>query len=128
MKFLSNKKYNIILKYVVVAIVITLLLVMAIFKWDTVKSMFSTVIGIFQPVIWGVVIAFIMNPIMMSTEKFLGRFIFRKKPRPKVSRAIGVLVATLVFVAVIMALILSVIPEIISALPGIYSGFTDVRT
>lgn len=126
LKFLSNKKYNIILKYVVVAIVITLLLVMAIFKWDTVKSVFSTVIGIFQPVIWGVVIAFIMNPIMMSTEKFLGRFIFRKKPRPKVSRAIGVLVATLVFVAVIMALILSVIPEIISALPGIYSGFTDV--
>ena len=126
MKLLSNKKYNVILKYVVIAIVVTLLLIVAIFRWDTVKSVFSTVVGIFMPVIWGAAIAFIMNPIMMSTEKFFRRFIFRKKPRPKVTRAIGVAVATFVFIAVIMAVVLSVIPEIMSALPGIYSGFTDV--
>lgn len=122
MRLLPNKKYNVILKYVIIAIIITLLLVLAMFSWNTVKTVFSTVIKIFEPIIWGAVIAFIMNPIMMSTEKFCMRFIFRKKPHPKISRALGVVVATLVFIAVILAIILSVIPEIISNIPGIYDG------
>lgn len=125
MKLLSNKKYNVILKYFIVAIVVTLLLIVAIFKWDTVKTVFSVVVGIFEPIIWGAVIAFIMNPLMMSAEKFLNRFIFRKKARPKVSRAIGVVFAAVIFIAVISAIVLSVIPEIISAIPGIYSGITN---
>ena len=122
MKLLSNKKYNVILKYVIIAIIITLLLVLAMFRWEIIKSAFSSIVRVFEPIIWGAVIAFIMNPIMMGTEKFLGRFIFRKKPHPKISRVIGVAVAALVFIAVIMAIILSVIPEIISAVPGIYDG------
>lgn len=125
MKFLPNKKYNVILKYVIVAIVVTLLLVVTIFQWSTVKNVFSVIVDIFEPVIWGGVIAFIMNPIMMSSEKFMTRFIFRKKPRPKLTRAIGVIIATAVFLAVIFATILSVIPEIMSALPGIYTGVTN---
>lgn len=125
MKLLSNKKYNVILKYVLIAIVITLLLVVTIFQWGTVKNVWSGFLKIFEPIIWGAVIAFIMNPIMMSTEKFLGRFIFRKKPHPKLSRIIGVVVATLVFIAVILAIILSVIPEIMSNIPGIYDGLTN---
>ena len=125
MKLLSNKKYNVILKYVIIAIIITLLLVLAMFRWEIIKGAFSAVVRVFEPIIWGAVIAFIMNPIMMSTERFLGRFIFRKKPHPKISRIIGVVVATLVFIAVIMAIILSVIPEIISAVPGIYEGIRN---
>lgn len=119
---MSNKKYNVILKYVIIAIIITLLLVLAMFRWDVIKGAFSSVARVFEPIIWGAVIAFIMNPIMMSTEKFLKRFIFRKKPHPKICRVTGVVVAVLVFMAVIMAIILSVIPEIMSAVPGIYDG------
>lgn len=122
MRLLPNKKYNVILKYVIIAIVIALLLVLAMFRWNTVTNVLSYVAGVFEPIIWGAVCSFIMNPIMMSTEKFLGRFIFKKKPHPKISRAIGVVVATFVFVAVIAAIILSVIPEIISNFPSIYEG------
>ena len=125
MKLLSNKKYNVILKYVIIAIIITLLLVLAMFRWEIIKGAFTSIVRVFEPIIWGAIIAFIMNPIMMGTEKFLGRFIFRKKPHPKLSRIIGVVVATLVFIAVIMAIILSVIPEIISAVPGIYDGIRN---
>lgn len=125
MKLLPNKKYNVILKYVIVAIIITLLLVVAIFRWDTVKNAFSVVARIFSPIVWGAVIAFIMNPIMVATEKFLGRFIFRKKPHPKISRAIGVAVALIVFIAVIMAIVLSIIPEIMTNVPDVYAGITN---
>ncbi len=125
MKLFSNKKYNVILRYVIVAVIITLLLVTALFRWDTIKNIFSVIIKIFEPIIWGAVIAFIMNPIMMGTENFLGKYIFRKKPHPKIARAIGVAAAALVFIAVILAIILAVIPEIMSSIPGIYSGITN---
>ena len=125
MKFWPVKKYNTILKYVLTAITVTLLLVVAIFRWDTVKNVFAGIVNIFEPIIWGAVIAFIMNPIMMSTEKFLKRFVFRKKPRPKAARAIGVLVATAVFLALITMIILSVIPEIASNIPDIYNGIVN---
>ncbi len=122
MKLFPDKKYNLILKYVIAAILISLLLVLALFRWDTVKSVVSVIIGIFEPIIWGAVIAFIMNPIMTSTEKFLNRFIFKKKKRPGLTRALGVVFATLVFIAVLAAIILTVIPEIIANIPGIYDG------
>ncbi len=122
MKLFPDKKYNVILKYVIAVIVIALILVLAMFRWDTVKSLFSVVMSIFEPIIWGAVIAFIMNPIMKNAESFLSRFIFRKKPRPKLCRALGVLFATLVFLLVIVVIIMSVIPEIISNIPGIYDG------
>lgn len=125
MKILSNKKYNVILKYVLIAVIVTLLLITTIFSWDTVKGLFSSVKTVFNPVIWGAIISFIMNPIMMTSEKFLNRYVLRKKPRPKLARAVSVIVATLVFIVVILAIILSIIPEIISNIPGIYDGITN---
>ena len=124
-KLFSNKKYNVILKYVIITVVITLILITAIFRWDTVKKVFGVFLNVFEPVIWGAVIAFIMNPIMMATDNFFSKKIFTKKPRPKLCRALGVIFATLVFLAVISAIVLSVIPEIISAMPGIYTGITN---
>lgn len=126
MKMWSNNNYNEILKYVLTAIIVTLLLIVTIFQWSTVKNVFSVVFKVFEPIIWGAVIAFIMNPIMMSCEKFL-RFIakklkLKKEPSPKILRAVGVLFATAVFLLVIASIILSVIPEITSNIPGIYNG------
>lgn len=110
------------MKYVLIAVIITLLLITAIFSWSTVKNLFSVIVHVFEPVLWGAVTAFIMNPIMMYAEKFLNRFLFRKKPMPKLNRAISVTFATIVFIAVIIAMILAVIPEVISNIPGIYDG------
>lgn len=125
MRVFSNKKYNVIFKYCFAFIVVALLSVMVLFRWDSVKSLLTVLLKVFSPIIWGAVIAFIMNPIMKSTEKFLGRFVFRKKPRPKISRAIGIIVASVVIIAVIAAIILSVIPELMSSIPGIIDGFVN---
>lgn len=125
LKFFSDKKYNLILRYVILAIVITIALIFAIFQWNDLKSIFSAIVKVFEPVIWSAVLAFMMNPIMKSVEKFLSRFIFKKKPRPKLTRVLGIVVASIVLIAVIAAIILAIIPEIISNIPGIYDGFTN---
>lgn len=124
-KFLSNKKYNLILRYVIITIVITLLLVLFCFNYSTISGLFSSVISICEPIIWAAVIAFILNPMMMSIEKFLNKFVFKKKAHPKLSRTIGICCASIVLIALIAALILSIIPELISSMPGIYDGLTN---
>lgn len=125
MKFFGNKKYSEILKYVLVAIVITMLLILVSFNYNVVSSVVSKIVAVFEPVIWAAVIAFILNPMMMSVEKFLSRKIFKKKSRPKFSRVIGIFCASVVLIAIIALVILSVIPELISSIPGIYDGITN---
>ncbi len=125
MKLFSDKKYNLILRYVLLAIVITVALIFAIFQWHDLKSVFSAFVKIFEPVIWSAILAFMMNPIMKSVEKFFSRFIFRKKPRPRLTRVLGIIVASIVLIVIIAAIILAIIPEIISNIPGIYDGLTN---
>lgn len=125
LKFFGNKKYNVILRYVLVTIVITLLLILVSFNYDDVSRAVSKVVAIFEPIIWAAVIAFILNPMMMSVEKFLSKRVFKKKARPKASRAIGIVCASIVLIAVIASVILSVIPELISSIPGIYDGIAN---
>ncbi len=125
MKLFSDKKYNVILKYALTAIVITIALIFCIFQWHDLVKVFSAVIKILEPIIWSAVLAFMLNPIVKSVEKLLGRFVFRKKAHPKISRTIGIIVASIVLIAVIAAVILAIIPEIISNIPGIYDGLTN---
>ncbi len=125
LKLFSDKKYNLILRYVIIAIVITVTLIFTIFQWHDLKSVFSAIVKVFEPVIWSAVLAFMMNPIVKSVEKFFSRFIFRKKARPKLTRVFGIIVASIVLIAVIAAIILAIIPEIISNIPGIYDGLTN---
>lgn len=124
-KLLSNKKYNQILRYVLVVIVITLILILICFNYSTISELFSAVISVCEPIIWAAVIAFILNPIMMTCEKFLNKRVFKKKARPKLSRTIGICIASIILIALIAMLILSIIPELMSSMPGIYDGLTN---
>lgn len=125
LKLFSDKKYNLILRYALTAIVITIALIFCIFQWHDLVKVFSAIFKVLEPVIWSAVLAFMLNPIAKSVEKVLGRFVFRKKAHPKISRAIGIVVASIVLIAVIAAIILAIIPEIISNIPGIYDGLTN---
>ncbi len=125
MRFFDNKKYNKIFGYCFAFITFVLLVVLFLFQWDTVRSFFGNILSVLEPVIWGLVIAFIMNSMVKRTEIILGKTIFRKKPRPKVSRALGILVASVIIIAVIVLVIMAVIPQIISSIPGIYDGLVN---
>lgn len=124
MRFFSDTKYNKIFGYCFTFVILTLLIILFLFKWDSVSSIAKRIVVIFEPIIWGAVIAFIMNPMMKSAEKFVARRIFRKKPHPIIARAIGLLFASIVIISIIAAIVLSVIPQLITNIPGIYDGLT----
>lgn len=79
MKVNWNKKYTTVAAYALTVIVISVLFVVFVFKFDSFKQTFSWVGSVSAPIICGVVIAYILNPLMMWLEtKIFGRFKLQK--------------------------------------------------
>lgn len=81
MKINWNRKYTTIAVYSLSVIIVSILFVVFVFKFDSFKQTFSWVGGIAAPLICGIAIAYILNPLMMYLEnKIFGKF---KTGQPK---------------------------------------------
>lgn len=81
MKINWNRKYTTVAVYALSVIIVSVLFVVFVFKYDSFKDTFSWVGGVAAPLICGVVIAYILNPLMMWLEnKIFKKF---KEHRPK---------------------------------------------
>lgn len=120
MKIDFNKKYTTIAVYAIIVFLVCLLLVVAAFKFESFKSVFVTVFGVLSPIIWGLVIAYLLNPIMQFFERYLKKLINKKKEHPKLLRGLSVTITTVVTLAAMSALIAIVLPQVISSLTNIF--------
>lgn len=120
MKFFTDKKYNTITKYVIFIIIITLIMILTIFKFSIILSLLSKIFKVLTPIIWGLVIAYLLNPIMKFFEKIINKYLFRKKAHPKAIRRISITLTAIITISFITYLLYMIIPEIgksISAIP-----------
>lgn len=79
---------------------------------DAIKS----ILGLLRPFVYGLVIAYLLNPIMMFVEKytvpFLKKHFKREKFVAKAARTIGVFSSLIFMIAIISALLNMVVPEL----------------
>lgn len=125
MKIVPNKKYNTVALYAALVIAANVLLIVAILKFDAIASVFGTLMSVLSPVIWGLIIAFLMNPIMVNTEK-----LFKKKKEGssgKLMRAFSVTIASLVFLGVVVGLLVIVVPELVESIKNLFNNMGDLR-
>lgn len=120
MLFRKDNKYFMLGITLLMVIIISVLFFVVLTNIGTVYGFLKYLLGICSSVIYGFAFAYIMNPVMMSTEKVVKR-IFRKanmteRGLNKLSRAIGVTVAVVVFIAVVYGLIAMVVPRLIESL------------
>lgn len=80
MKINWNKKYTTIAVYALIVIALAVLFVVFVFKFDDFKNTFSWVGSVAAPVIIGVAIAYILNPLMMYFENRLFKKLKDGKP------------------------------------------------
>lgn len=66
-----NKKYTTIAIYSLIVLAVAVLFVVFVFKFDSISNGFSWVGAVAAPVICGVIIAYILNPLMMLLENKL---------------------------------------------------------
>ena len=124
MKFDFNKKYTTIAAYTIITFSICLLLVVVVQNAGVISGYIKSVANVLAPVTWGIVIAYLANPIMMVIEKFLKKIFDKEKPHPKLTRGLATALSLVLLLAVVVALIAILLPQVMDSVVGIANNFT----
>ena len=99
-----------------VVIVVGILFFFAVWRFDELAAVIGKVIDVLKPIIYGLVIAFLLNPIVKRVEQFLSprlnKVIKKEQNVHRISRSVGVIISFIVAIAVITALFNMLIPEL----------------
>ncbi len=114
-----NRKYNTISAYCIITFAICLALVLICLGFPTISGYIKEFFRVIAPVTWGVVIAYICNPIMKFFEKLAVRLFCKKKQRPKLCRYLSVFISITVLIALLTMLVTTVIIQVINSVSEI---------
>lgn len=124
MKFNFNSKYTTIAAYALIVFAICLLLVSFVFRFDEYSSYVRLIFDVLSPIIWGFVLAYLLNPITKFLEKYLSKLICKNKPHRILIRSISIALTILIVLALIALLIAMAIPELLKSLEKIFKNFS----
>lgn len=119
MKLRFNAKSNTNAAYCIIVFGVCLLMTAFIFKYESFFHYFRKILSVLSPIIWGIAIAYLLNPLMMFCERFLKKAICRKKPHKALVRTLSITITMLITLAVISILIVSAVPEILDSIKEI---------
>lgn len=119
MKIEFNKKYTTISFYTVITFAICLLLVVIVQKSEVISGVFSEFARVIAPVTWGIVIAYLVNPLMKAFEHVFSGWLETKKPRRKLVRTLSVTFGMLSLVAVLFAIVAVLLPQVVESIIGL---------
>ncbi len=112
MKLDSNKKYVPIVSSVLVIVFLSLMMVVTIFKFDKVLSIIGEVLNALMPIIWGFIIAYLLNPVMKFFERYTNKTLARKKQRKKLCRTISVTLTAIFAIFILSSLLYFILPSL----------------
>ena len=106
-----------------------ILLVFLLFRFDSILGQILRVCNILMPIIMGIVIAYLLNPVVEFYERHLdrslGKFI-EKKTKKKVSmRGLSIFISVIIVLAVIALLIMMVVPQIYTNISNLVYSFPE---
>ena len=104
---------NIIVVCVGIALAVTLL------HLGEIWSAFKAVIHTIAPFIIGFIIAFLLMPIVSRAEKLFNRLLFKRKPHPKLVRAIATIIAYVIFLSLLSGFFAILVPQLITSVKSI---------
>lgn len=107
-----------------------ILLFFVIYRGNHILDFFLKILNILKPFVYGLVIAYLMNPVVQFFDKnvyivLLDNVIKKKEDEPKkikISRFLSLFTSTFVFIAIIITCFNFIIPEIVSSLEMLFSN------
>lgn len=97
-----------------------------IYRYNGVSKGWDTIMKVLQPITFGLVIAYLINPIMKFFEKHLLHFleprVQKEKKCKKIARSIATGGAVVVFVLIVILLFAMMIPQLISSISGMVNS------
>lgn len=133
MKYRWDKKYLYWGLTAFLVILFSTLFFFAILRIDQVSSGIKTIINILKPVLYGLVIAYLLTPVMNFFETRILRLFHRlnkaskKTVKPgklkKIARCISIFITLILMLLLLTALISMIIPQLIQSITGFANGF-----
>lgn len=99
-----------------VVIILCMLCFFVLLRMDDISKVLKLIFNILRPIIYGLAIAYLLNPIVKTVERYLKPWVEKRFPNfkktQKLCRGVGIVVALVVMLAVISALFNMLIPEL----------------
>lgn len=125
-KFRLNKRYLTIALYALGVVFFSTIIVKAIMDWESTKTAFRNISGVLAPFVAGIIIAYILYPLVMWFNRILKK-IFRLK-KDGVRKGLSIFLAYATILTFILFLLFIVVPHIVDSLsnligqiPGFYN-------
>lgn len=119
MKFEWNKKYGQIAFYVCLVILFAVACVFFFLKVD-VGAGVKNILSVFNPILYGIVIAYVLNRIVKLFENKVFVFLDKKKGKMKLKRTLSVICTYVVVILVLVLFVLMIGPQI-------WAGIMDLK-
>ncbi len=113
-----NHDYLTIAVYTFLVVVASAACILCMTHYSTVRGIVKAGFTILSPFIWGGCLAYILNPVLKTCEKILGR-LSRGKIGRRTSRTLGLLMTYVFGLAVLTMLIQIIIPQIITSIKNL---------
>ena len=125
----STKFVNLPQAFTIMLVIGTgLLTFFALYRFDAITEIVGKIVNILAPILYGLAIAYILNPIMVFWEKklysLLSKKMTSKEKAQKASRSLGILISLVLAIAVVFVLFYLVIPELIATIYGLLISIT----
>ena len=127
MKFNFKGRYFIISLYALGVLVAYTLFSSLLDNMPVFLGYLGNFMGILTPVIYGFVLAFILNPMVKFFERVSGKVLDKKKPHPRINRGLAIVAAFLVLLIVVVGVVALLVPQLVTSLsdlatniPGYY--------
>ena len=129
MRFKIDRKYKQIAVLAVIVIVVSGFMLMSAQAIPNLREMFDMLGETLAPILWGIVIAYLMNPAVdFFRHKVFGKWAEAKKDSKKTLRLIKNLSITIVVIltlALLTGLVLLIVPQFIQSLSGLATNFNS---
>ena len=109
-----------------------ILLFFAIYRWHYITAFIANIVIILMPFIYGVVIAYLMNPVLKFFENKVYEPLlkkkFKKKERTKITRVLSICTSTIIFWGLLITCISFLIPEMLKSLETLVTNINTYLT
>ena len=126
-KFSKNSKYYTIVIYGLAFVILAAVAIKLVWHWDATSSYLGRVLGVVQPFLIGLLIAYFINPLTKLINEKIFRKIFKSKA-PKTRKILSVLTSYIIVIGVIVTALFYIIPQIVDSLMQIANLVESAQT
>lgn len=123
-KFEKNKKYTVIAIYAFLVLAAVIVLIFFLLNFSFLWNKVLFILNVLSPFMYGFAIAYLCNPILNFFTRHCGALFEKKKKRPRIKRALSVILTYIVVATIIIVSISLIIPQVVESYKNLQSQIT----